>query len=127
MNLLLLSAALVAAIIAGVHSYLGERHIVMRLLRRPDLPHLLGSDWFTKRVLRLAWHLTSVAWLGLAAIMVLLAGQQDLDSLAIDVLAIVRWTFLVSAGATFLATRGRHLAWILFAAVAVALRVGAGS
>lgn len=37
---------------------------LVRLFRRADLPHLFGSDLFTRRTLRLAWHLTSVARLG---------------------------------------------------------------
>ena len=35
-----------------------------------DLPRLFGSDWFTRRTLRFAWHITSVAWLGFAALLV---------------------------------------------------------
>jgi hypothetical protein len=60
-------AAVLAASVAVAHSYLGERYILVRLFKRQDLPKLFGSDWFTKRTLRFAWHITSVAWLGLAA------------------------------------------------------------
>ena len=54
--------------LALVHSVLGERCILIRLFRRTDLPPLFGSDDFTKRTLRFAWHLTSVVWLGVAAV-----------------------------------------------------------
>jgi hypothetical protein len=65
--LLLVGATLVLLLVA-VHSYLGERYILIRLFRRADLPHLFGSDVFTGRTLGFAWHLTSVAWLGLGVL-----------------------------------------------------------
>jgi hypothetical protein len=44
---------------AGVtHSYLGERHILLRLFSLTNLAHLFCNDVFTKRTLRLAWHAT---------------------------------------------------------------------
>lgn len=62
-------AAIVMIVALGAaHSVLGERYILMRLFRRADLPHLFGSDDFTKRTLRFAWHLTTVAWSGMAAV-----------------------------------------------------------
>lgn len=63
------AAVVGAALALGVgaaHSYLGERYILIRLFRRPDLPHLFGSDLFTRRTLRFAWHLTTLAWWGFA-------------------------------------------------------------
>ncbi|MFT5881048.1 MAG: hypothetical protein ACI86X_002187 [Moritella sp.] len=63
---MLITGALLAIFIGLVHSYLGELFILTRLFRQ-DLPKLLGNDWFTKRILRFAWHLTTVAWWGFAA------------------------------------------------------------
>ena len=96
---------------------LGERYILMRLFRRGDLPHLLGSDWFTRRTLRFAWHLTSVAWLGLAGVLIVLAsdGAPARDTL----LRIVATTFAISAVIAALGSRGRHLSWIVFTAIAL--------
>lgn len=112
--------AVVAIVMLGVaHSVLGERYILVRLFRRTDLPHLFGSDWFTKRTLRFAWHLTSVAWFGMAAMIVLLAGgdpQWALRALSL--------TALLSAGIAFGATRGRHFAWLVFLVIGVALWTG---
>ncbi|WP_249118558.1 hypothetical protein [Pseudoalteromonas sp. NEC-BIFX-2020_015] len=62
------AAALLLLFCGIVHSYLGEKYILIRLFKRDNLPKLLGSDWFTKRVLRFAWHLTTIAWWGFAAI-----------------------------------------------------------
>jgi hypothetical protein len=69
---LYVSAILVFCIVAA-HSYLGERYILIRLFRRNDLPKILGNAEFTMHTLRFAWHLTSIAWLGLASLLILLA------------------------------------------------------
>jgi hypothetical protein len=112
MTLLIASALLVA--IAAAHSYLGERYILIRLFRREDLPRLRGSDSFTKKTLRFAWHITSVAWLGFAAILVVLARHSMPAS---PVARVVGATFLVSAAVSGFGSRGRHYSWIVFLAI----------
>ena len=72
----MLVAALLAASLGVAHSYLGERYILIRLLRRDNLPTLFGGVEFTKRTLRFAWHLTSVAWIGLAGLLVAMAPSE---------------------------------------------------
>lgn len=64
-----IAAAFLLFLIGVVHSYLGERYILIRLFRRDNLPKLFGSDWFTKRTLRFAWHLTTIAWWGYGAML----------------------------------------------------------
>ena len=113
----LLVAAGLVVLTAAAHSYLGERYLLIRLFRRPDLPQLFGSDVFTKRTLRFAWHLTSVAWLGFGAL--LLPAPQKLSVMGNAPLAIVAGTFAVSALITLIGSRGRHLAWIAFAGIAI--------
>ena len=103
----LVAAAALAVGIAIAHSYLGERYILMRLFRRADLPKLFGTDWFTKRTLRFAWHLTSVAWIGLVA------------TLFVEPRVAVSAAFGVSALASLVGARGRHYSWIVFAAIAL--------
>jgi hypothetical protein len=116
MKMGLLVAAILLALIAVAHSVLGERYIIIRLFRRSDLPRLFGSDAFTKRTLRFAWHLTSVAWLGFAAI---LAAAAEQTTPGVDpILRIVAVTCLVTAAVIALASKGRHLAWPIFLAVA---------
>lgn len=111
---ILVAAALLAST-AVAHSLLGERYILVRLFRRSDLPRLFGSDWFTRRTLRFAWHLTSVAWLGFAAVLVLLAEGQPPRADAL--LQAIGATFVVTAAVTAMASNGRHLAWPVFLAV----------
>ena len=109
-------AALILVGVAMVHSYLGERFILIRLFKRDNLPKLFGSDDFTKKTLRFAWHLTSVAWLGFAAIVVMLV-QPDLSKRAIA-LAIVT-TFAVHFVVALLGSRGKHLSWLAFLLISV--------
>ena len=69
---MLVTGAFLAIFIGVVHSFLGERFILIPLFKG-ELPKLLGSDWFTKRVLRFVWHLTTVAWWGFASILFILS------------------------------------------------------
>lgn len=124
MNFLLVLAAALALAVGAAHSYLGERYILIRLFRRPDLPNLFGGDVFTKRTLRFAWHLTTIAWWGFAALL-FLAAPRSVDPLSIRRLgAAVAATFLVTAAVTFAGSRGRHLAWPVFLAIALATWFG---
>lgn len=120
MSIWLAVAAGLALAVGGAHSYLGERFILTRLFRRTDLPALFGSDVFTKRTLRFAWHLNTIAWIGASATFIALgrgSAQQGIRVLSL--------TFLLSAVVTLLISRGRHLAWIVFAAIAAASWLGA--
>lgn len=108
--LLYLAAFLILAV-SVAHSYLGERYILMRLFRRSDLPKLFGSSEFTVGTLRFAWHLTSIAWMGLAAVLIALAHPpHSAASLGL----IVGVTFLLHGLVALLASRGKHLSWIVF-------------
>lgn len=123
MNTWLMIGAILTVAIGAAHSVLGERFILVRLLRRDNLPHLLGSDVFTKQTLRFAWHLTTIAWWGFAALLVLYAtrGTEAGVSTAVTIIEIV---FLASALVTLIATRGRHLAWVVFLGIATAAWFG---
>ena len=117
MNVGLLAAAALAVLIAAAHSLLGERYIIVRLLRRDNLPRLFGSDWFTKRTLRFAWHITSLAWLGFAALLVLFA--RDAAPAPEAVLKVIALAFLLTAVIAAAASRGKHLSWAVFLAIAL--------
>lgn len=109
---MLIGAAALAIFIGIVHSYLGERYILVRLFKRNNLPKLFGSDWFTKRVLRFAWHLTTVAWWGFAAILYIISGSNE--NIEKQILIIIAVVFLASGllSATF--TKGKHISWVVF-------------
>jgi hypothetical protein len=110
-----LHIAALLLVLAGIaHSYLGERHILIRLFRHTDLPKLFGGTEFTKRTLRLAWHVTSVLWWGFAAMLAMLAQSEPTRR---SVGLITGITFLVTAFGILFWSRGRHLAWIVFLVV----------
>jgi hypothetical protein len=111
MTSMLYIAAFSAFAVGIAHSALGERYVLIRLFRRTELPKLFGSTVFTIRVLRFAWHLTTVAWWGFAAILVLLATRSVTAHNLSSVLAI---TFLLTGAITFGISRGKHLAWPVF-------------
>jgi len=125
MDACLITGAILALLIAAAHSYLGERFILSRLLRRTELPPLFGNESFTRQTLRFAWHLTSIAWVGMAVVMISFSLDEPHRSRSIALIAICL-TFGVNAVVTFCATRGRHLAWIVFIAIALAAWLGIG-
>lgn len=118
---MLLAAAGLACFLAFAHSYLGERHLLIRLFRRGDLPKLLGGTEFTKRTLRFAWHLTSLAWLSLAAILVKLNSHVPTRA---ELGLLLAGTFGVSGVVALVGSRGRHLSWIVFFAIALLTWLG---
>lgn len=109
-------AALLLIFIGLVHSYLGERYILIRLFKR-DLPKLFGGDTFTKQVLRFAWHLTTIAWFGFATILFAMGLNQE--NISTTSLYIISMVFLLSGILSFSYTKGRHYSYIVFWAVAV--------
>ena len=113
---MLIISALLLIFIGLVHSYLGEKHIITRLFKR-ELPKLFGSDMFTKQVLRFAWHLTTIAWFGFAAILVELSTDSpDFLKTSLYIISVV---FLISGAMSFGYTKGRHYSYLVFWAVTV--------
>jgi hypothetical protein len=117
MNFYFCVAAILIFAIGSAHSWLGERYILTRLFRRQNIPHLFGGDVFTKRTLRLAWHLTTVAWYGIAALLLALA-LSPLDASALTLSRIAAAIFLVSSVVALVGSRGRHLSWVVFLVIA---------
>lgn len=113
--MLLLAVVLIVAV-GMAHSVLGERYILTRLFRR-RLPELFGSDEFTKRTLRFAWHITTVAWFGFGAVLLQVHGGQLSTE---RVLMIVGLVFGISAALALVLSRGRHLSWLVFSAISIA-------
>ena len=108
---MLVTGAFVAILLGLVHSYLGERYILTRLFKR-ELPKLLGSDWFTKRILRFAWHLTTVAWWGFAGILFIFSSPGE--HIQKQILMVIAVVFLVSGLLSASFTKGKHISWIFF-------------
>ena len=115
MTSLLYFAAFLAILLGAVHSWLGEKYILVRLFRRDNLPQLFGSAQFTTRTLRFAWHVTTIAWWGFAALLVQL-GQGSLT--ASSVAQVLGYTFTASGLLPLIITRGKHWSWIVMFAIA---------
>lgn len=123
MNAWFTAGAALGFLIGGAHSWLGERYIIRRLVRRSDLPSVFGNDVFTKRTIRFAWHITTIAWWGLAGIL-LDAGSAGHAQPVGSVVRIVAITFLASSIVAVIGSRGRHLSWVVFLAIALAAWLG---
>lgn len=94
-------------VLAGAHSVLGETDI-LRPLFAATWAMERTPRWATEKVLRFAWHLTSVAWIAMA-----------LAILDVPLLVSIAGMSLVSAAMIFVMLRG-HLAWPLFLLAGVA-------
>ena len=109
-----LSAALMVTT-AAVHSVLGYQRLIVPLLRRREGPL---SDAITRRIIRFAWHATSVlmlisaaaiAWPGTPPALRLVIGGGWLAS------------GLFNAGYT----KGRHIAWPALSGAGILALIGA--
>jgi hypothetical protein len=113
-----LAAAAALTLIVGIaHSWLGERLLLGPLLAPASRSGLLRDSRTARRILRFAWHLTTLAWWGLAAIFLALAGAP-LTAATRHVLAVLALTFLLTGSVILLSSKGRHLAWPAFLAIA---------
>lgn len=119
---MLVAAALLLLLTGLAHSYLGERYILIRLFKRDNLPKLFGGTAFTTGTLRFVWHLLTIAWWGIAALLVWASGHRLEPR---DVLQVFSLIALLSGFLPLIFTRGRHLSWIVFFAVAVLLSLAA--
>jgi len=104
---LLLWAAALCAICAGIHSVLGEQKLL-----RPQLAAPTGvlENPLARQVTRLAWHWTSALWL-LAGALLVAAAYGDIGAtwLVIAVGAV----HLIAGIADAIMTKGRHIGWPL--------------
>ena len=111
MKTLLYIASFLSFAIGLAHSYLGERFILIRLFKRGNLPKLLGGTEFTKQTLRFAWHITTILLWAFAALFLLMAdGQIEV----VDIAWVSAYTFLLIGLIALVASKGRHLSWIVF-------------
>ncbi|MCO6461717.1 MAG: hypothetical protein J5I59_09950 [Saprospiraceae bacterium] len=117
------SAASLFIFTAIAHSYLGERYIIARLLsKKENLPSIKGSKVFTGDTIRFAWHLTSVAWLTLAVLLLFLGLNKLTPVVALRLIA---GSAILSGLISLIIARGRHLSYIVFMIIAGLLFYGA--
>ncbi len=106
-------AVAILSLIAVLHSVLGEAALLRPLFAKP---WEIGVPRFAaERIFRFAWHLTSIAWVGLAAAVT-----------GVPLLYAAALVCVLSAVVIFAALRG-HLAWPLFLAAGACLWVSTGA
>jgi hypothetical protein len=103
---------------AIAHSVLGERLFVPQIQTQMTWPGGEKAGDFKRLIVRLAWHATSVMWLGFAAL--LIAPLLGFDSLT-SVYAIAAATFAVIFVMTGPMTAWRHVGWPVFTVITLSL------
>jgi len=124
MNVILLVAGFLSALIGIAHSVLGEKLVLGPLFRRGDLPRLLGSTTFARQTLRFTWHLTTVLLVGIGAAVIGLS-MAPLDPQAACTIQVLAITFAVCSLLSLIGARARHFSWWVFLIIAVLLWFGA--
>ncbi len=96
--------------LGAAHSWLGERWFIGPLLDPATREGLLARSSWARRVVRFGWHITILAWWGIAAILAALA-LSPLDPQGRSALIAIAVTFLATGMLILVTSRGRHLAW----------------
>ena len=115
-NWSLLVAATLLFFCGVVHSWLGEIRLIGPLLAPETRSGPLARSEFSRRVLRFAWHVTSIAWWGTGAILAAIALAPPAD-IQRPILIATAVTYIVTGILVLICGRGRHLAWPIFLAV----------
>jgi hypothetical protein len=76
MNPYFVMAGVIAVILGIAHSYMGERYLVIPILKSEQLTkHLSGSIGLKKVALRVSWHFATIAMWGAASTLVFLSSR----------------------------------------------------
>lgn len=110
MNIYFVTAAVLLICISLAHSLIGERLLLIPLFQENSVK-LFHKKPYMKMVLRFAWHITTIAWWGLALVIIDIANIENPSHLTVHSIAA---TLILTAIMIFSFTKGRHLAWIVF-------------
>lgn len=114
---MLILAAFLLICVGLMHSVLGGKRLITPLLRRDDLPVILGSIENTRLTLWVGWHLlTLFFWANAISITVIALEPAFLIETVLLTIAIS--TGLAGCLALIL-TRGKHRSWIMFLPVSL--------
>lgn len=112
---LIIGGIVLLLLVSAVHSWLGEKLLIKPMFSRRGNA-VLESD-LARRVIRYAWHATSLMWL-MMAIMLYAVGFAA-ETLGITVLLTLGVGFLLSGIIDWIVTRGRHIGWWILTAIGV--------
>ncbi|MCB0265162.1 MAG: hypothetical protein R3C41_19720 [Calditrichia bacterium] len=122
MNYYWLAASFFTVLLSMGHSWMGERHFLPRLFKH-EYPENLEIDEHVNRSTRTAWHLTTLGWLNMAAILLIVAIHPD-DPIAILVMRVTGAFCLVSGIYSLAGSRGRHLLGLIFLLISLLILLG---
>ncbi len=111
-EILLLLAAILGLATLFVHSIFGEKYLIGPLVKSGE--GVMRND-LAQKVVRFAWHLTSL--LGLIAIYILAKAAYDFAAADIALLAVTGSVFLVAGIYDAIVTKGKHIGWPMLAGV----------
>jgi hypothetical protein len=122
MNVFLLFAAAVLFCIGIMHTVVaewkGDRRLVWRITRLTLFDSSEAQDVLAKRIVRLAWHLTSLIWCGTATVLAYIAFVEASESITV-IVRILAFVFLFHSALSLAIARGKHASWIGFLIVSV--------
>jgi len=116
MNIYLLAASILSFVLVLGHSLRGEWIGGRTFVRRITNLQLFDEeekDIRAKRVVRVAWHVPSIAWAGIGSIL-FYAALIDMTGPTSIIIRIISTTFFLSAVFSLIVNRGKHASWILF-------------
>ncbi len=100
--------------------FVGERKLITPLLSQISNT-VFKEDPLNRPVLRVAWHLTTIAWWGLAIVIFDFANLPRPPQLPVHAMA---GTFILTGFSIGVYTHGKHPAWIIFGIIAFLLWIG---
>lgn len=111
-----IAAAITALIlVAFLHSYFGETRLLSPLFKHQG-NSILEND-FARKVLRYAWHLTSLLWIMIAICLYAVAFHPtDLSTIVLLTIGI---GFLFIGLFDLVVSRGRHIGWPALTAIGI--------
>ena len=127
MDTYLITACVLLVLIVLNHLIAGELYILIPILKNKEIPGLMGelgpsigigNQQFMRRVIRMAWYVTVVPWIGSAYLFYYFA-NHSIDSTGILVLKVLAVVYILTAVVIAFFTRGRHLSIFLFIAIAL--------
>jgi hypothetical protein len=108
-DLVLQSSGVLAMAAAAIHGVLGETYVFARARIEP--PPL-------RRLLRLVWQCSTVAWIGSGAMLLVASGLPP-GGMRQWIVILVAAVFGFGASANAWATRGRHFGWVVLGLVVI--------
>jgi hypothetical protein len=122
MNYFWLTASLFTFLLGVSHSIMGERVFLKRLFKRKFLDEL-AIDEHINRTTHIAWHLTTLGWWNMAAVLLIVAWHPT-DPIAILVMRVTGAFCLFSGLFSLVGSKGRHLLGLVFLLIALLILIG---